>query len=388
MEQFDCIVLGAGGFGSSALYHLARRGVRAVGLDRFGIAHDRGSSHGETRIIRKAYFEHPDYVPLLHRAYELWDELQTAYGQQLFFPVGLLEAGLPHGELIAGIRQVLKTYPDLQVEQLPLADARRRFPGFHFPDDYAVVFEPDAGYLRVEECVNAHIELAVKHAAVVKTDEAVQEWTADGESFRVQTAKGEYQAERLIVTAGPWAGQILADLQLPLKVTRKVLFWHPTTAPYYNLDQKAPTFCIDTPQGFFYGFPSLDGRTVKLAEHTGGQVVADPLTVERSLLPDDPRPVVDFIRRGMTALKLEAVRHKVCLYTNTPDLHFIIDRHPRHDRLVFGAGFSGHGFKFTSVLGQVLADLAIDGKTSQPVGFLGLSRPTLRTGPEASARPH
>lgn len=374
MKHYDCIVLGAGGFGSSALYHLARRGLRVLGLERFGVAHDKGSSHGETRIIRKAYFEHPDYVPLLHRAYDLWEELQDTHRQQLFFPVGLLEAGLPSGELIAGIGVALKEHPELKVEHLSLAEAAKRFPGFRFPDEYQVLFEPDAGYLAVEECVKAHIDGAIASGAELKTDEPAMEWKSDGKSIQVRTAKGEYQAERLIVTAGSWAGQILADLQLPLRVTRKVLFWHPTTANHYDLGQKAPTFCIDSPQGFFYGFPSIDAQTVKVAEHTGGLAVPDPLTVERSLLPDDSKPVVDFIRRSMTALKLEAVRHKVCLYTNTPDCNFIIDRHPQDANVVFGAGFSGHGFKFTTVLGEVLADLAIDGKTPQPVGFLGLDR--------------
>ena len=209
-EIFDCIVLGVGGFGSGALYHLARRGVRVLGIEQFGVAHDRGSSHGETRIIRKAYFEHPDYVPLLHRAYELWHELERETNRQLLHPVGLFIAGTPSCESVSGTILAAEQHR-LPIDRLTVAEARGRFPGFRFHDDFAIVFEPQAGYLEVENCVAAHVAAAKRHGAVLRTDETVASWESDGRRVVVKTDKAEYAAASLVITAGPWASQVLND---------------------------------------------------------------------------------------------------------------------------------------------------------------------------------
>lgn len=376
-RRYDCIVLGVGGFGSGALYHLARRGVRVLGIERFGVAHDRGSSHGETRIIRQAYFEHPDYVPLLRRAYELWRELEGETGRSLMRLCGLMLAGPPDGEAVSGAKLAARLH-QLDIESVSPADAARRFSGFRIPDDFEVVFEAEAGYLRVEDCVRAHVERAVAHGAALRTEEAVLEWTSDGESARVRTDRGEYEGARLIITAGAWAARLLAEIDVPLTVLRKPAFWHPVTGPVYNEDRGAPAFYFEMPAGAFYGFPSLDGRTVKLAEHTGGEPVADPDRLNRGTGESDHEPVRGFVEQVMPALDPRPVRSSVCLYTMSPDGHFLVDRHPRHANVVFGAGFSGHGFKFTSVLGEALADLALEGRTRLPVRFLRIDREGLR----------
>jgi sarcosine oxidase len=376
-STYDVIVLGVGGFGSSALYHLARRGLRVVGLEQFGIAHDRGSSHGETRIIRMAYFEHPDYVPLLVRAYELWSELQQRAGRELLNLCGLLLAGPPEGEAVAGAKLAARIH-HLPLEELDLATACKRFSGFHFRDDFAAVFEADAGFLHVEECVLAHIEQAVEQGAVIKTEERVLAWSSDGKTVRVRTTHEEYQAARLVITAGAWAGRVLSDLNIPLEVVRKPVFWHPVKAPVYDFAAGAPAYLFEMAEGQFYGFPSLDGKSLKVAEHTGGKPVADPLTVDRAVHEEDVRPIRGFLAEAMPDVDLQAADHSVCMYTLTPDRHFIVDRHPQFANVAIGAGFSGHGFKFTSVIGEALADLVVDGRTAHPIGFLSLNRSALR----------
>jgi sarcosine oxidase len=380
-QTYDTIVLGVGGFGSGALYHLVRRGARVLGIERFGIAHDRGSSHGETRIIRKAYFEHPDYVPLLHRAYELWRDLERESGCKLMHQVGLFIAGRPECESVSGTLLAAKLH-NLPVDKLDAAGARRRFSGFRFRDDFTVVFEPEAGYLEVENCVAQHIAAAVSHGAEVRTGETVMAWQSDGRSVTVRTDRGEYSAASLVITAGPWASQILDeswtapnhfDWKGRLRVVRKPVFWF-SAGDVYDFDHGNSTFFFETAAGQFYGFPRIDGQTIKLAEHTGGDTVADPLTVDRGLGPADLTQVREFVREFMPALGPEPVRHSVCMYTKTPDSHFCIDRHPEWENVVIGAGFSGHGFKFTTVLGEALADLAQAGRTNLPVGFLSLGR--------------
>lgn len=383
-SNYDVIVLGVGGFGSAALDHLARRGVRVLGLEQFGIAHARGSSHGETRIIRKAYFEHPDYVPLLVRAYELWEGLQSGVGRELWNLCGLMLAGPPDGEAIAGAKLAAKQHR-LPLEVPSLAEARKRFSGFRFRGDFAVVFEHDAGFLHVEECVTAHIERAVERGAALQTGERVLAWTSDGKSVRVRTTHDEYHAGRLIITAGPWAARMLSELSIPLEVVRKPLFWHGVKSHDYDLAKGGSTYFFDMPAGQFYGFPSLDGRALKVAEHTGGATVADPLTVDRGVHDSDTRPMREFLSEVIPNVSLEAIRHSVCMYTLTPDRHFIVDRHPRYQNVAIGAGFSGHGFKFATVIGEALADLALAGATKLPIEFLSLDRPALRNSQSAAS---
>ena len=380
-EQYDCIVLGVGGFGSGALYHLARRGARVLGIERFTVAHDRGSSHGETRIIRKAYFEHPDYVPLLHRAYDLWHELEQTMGRRLMHPVGLFITGAPSCESVAGTVLAAERH-HLPIERLSTGAARRRFPGFRFDDEFEVVFEPQAGYLEVENCVAAHIEAAVARRAVLRTNEAVVGWESDGRRVVVRTDDGEYTAASLVITAGPWAADLLnacavesapASWGKLLQVVRKPVFWF-NARPQFDVAAGTPTFFFETAAGQFYGFPRIDGRTLKVAEHTGGDAVANPLAVDRTQQPDDLTRLGRFLRDHLPGIGPVPDRHAVCMYTKTPDSHFCIDRHPRWSNVAVGAGFSGHGFKFTTVLGEALADLALDGKTTLPVEFLSVKR--------------
>ena len=396
-EVFDAIVLGVGGFGSGAAYHLARRGLRVLGLDRFGPAHDQGSSHGETRIIRKAYFEHPDYVPLLLRAYDLWTDLEAESQRQLFWKCGLMLAGLPDSEAISGARLSASQH-DLTIENLSASTATNRWPGFRVPETFDVVFEPDAGFLKVEDCVRTHLDRAAAHGATLLFDEPAVSWSSTGREVHVRTANREFVAASLVITAGPWAASVMSDLKLPLQVLRKPVFWHETTSSSCNLDAGMPTFYFEMPPSVgqvfnlpgqsgsqlhgqvenlphtFYGFPSLDGQVLKVAQHSGGDLVTDPLLVDRQLHDADVRPVSEFLQACLPSVRSQPATHSVCMYTVTPDRHFVVDRHPEFPNVVLGCGFSGHGFKFTSVLGEALADLAAEGRTDLPIEFLNLRR--------------
>jgi sarcosine oxidase len=371
--SFDVIVVGVGGMGSAACHQLARRGVRVLGLEQFPLRHDRGSSHGETRIIRQAYFEHPDYVPLLLRTYDLWRQLEREAGVTLFQQVGLVLSGVPGGETIAGAKKSAELH-QLAVEELTAAQAGQRWPSLTFPAGHSVVYEPLAGFLRVDDCVQTHIDQALQRGAVIRPDEPVRDWTSNGRSVVVRTDRAEYTAQSLVITAGPWAGRCLGELGLPLEVVRKFVGWFPIRNGEFGADRGMPTYLFELPHGTFYGFPSIDGRTVKIAEHSGGEPVSDPARVDREMHHSDTVRLADYLRSHLLGLGTTPARHSVCLYTLTPDRHFVVGTHPRWSNVAIAAGFSGHGFKFAPVIGEALADLALNRSTTLPVGFLGPQR--------------
>ena len=374
MKRYDCIVVGTGGVGSAALYHLAQRGVQTLGFDRFPPGHDRGSSHGDTRIIRLVYLEHPNYVPLLRRAYELWTDLAERCGQQLYYETGLLQVGPADGMVIRGVLTTAREH-NLEVEELTACEAERRFSGFRVPESMRAVFDPHAGYLRVEACVLAHANEARKLGAEIRSGEVVQSWHAEGSGVIVATDQGNYAAERLIITPGAWAPALLGDLGVRFEVRRKSLFWYAVDDSAYSAAHGYPVFLHDTPAGVFYGYPQIDRFGLKVAEHSGGQPVADPLLVNREIDPQDQQRIESFLREYLPGVTHNLQKHVVCLYTMSPDEHFVVDRHPRYPQVVFAAGLSGHGFKFTGVLGEVLTELVLDGRTSVPIGFLACDRP-------------
>jgi len=372
-RSFDTIAIGLGGMGSAALYHLARRGLQVLGVEQFGIAHDRGSSHGETRLIRRAYFEHPDYVPLVDRAYQLWEALESTASRRLLHRCGLMLAGRADGAVIPGVRRAAEQH-GLHIEMVSRRDWPARFPGFALDDDMQGLFEPDAGFLEVENCVAAHIEQARVLGADVLTGQRVRGWSADERGVTVTTDDARYTAGSLVLCGGAWTGQLLAELRLPLVVQRKTVFWFGPTDELCRFDGGCPVFGLDTADGFFYGFPAMDERGVKVGEHSGGQVAPDADRLDRVIHPDDERPVRRFLHRYLPGVGDEVRNASVCMYTMTPDEHFIIDRHSRYPHVTYACGFSGHGFKFAPVIGSVLADLVMDGRTAEPVEFLCASR--------------
>lgn len=371
--MYDTIVLGVGGMGSSALFHLAGRGASVLGIDRFAPGHDRGSSHGRTRLIRQAYYEHPDYVPLVLRAYQLWAELSQLRGQHLYHEVGVLQAGPRDGAVVAGVLASARQH-GLDVEELSPSAVAKRFPGFRLPEAAAVVFERRAGYLEVENCVLAFAEEAVRRGAELRTGETVLSWRVEGDVVAVQTDKEAYHGRSLIVTAGAWASQMLTDLGIPFEVVRKSLYWYDAPAELYGEEQGFPGFLFETPQGNFYGFPLVDRFGLKAAEHTRGLPVSDPLCVDRRPDAEETARVEQFLQEYLPQVTRRNTDFDTCLYTLSPDRHFVLDLHPRHPQVSFAAGLSGHGFKFASVLGEALADLAQHRRTNLPIGFLSCRR--------------
>ena len=373
-ERYDVVVVGAGGMGSAALYHLARRGIRACAVERFGIAHDRGSSHGDTRLIRKAYMEHPDYVPLLHRAYDLWDELEAEGTEELFARVGVLVAGNPATEAMQGQAASYQEH-DLPHETLDAAAIVGRYPGLALPAEWSGFYDPLGGFLWVEECVRRHAELAQAHGAVIYQDEVMQSWRGEGAGVVVETDRRRLVAGRLVLAAGAWAVPELCRLGVAAQVVRKVLLWYRGAGLEHYARGTFPGFFFADGERYFYGFPAQEPWGLKLAEHNvSHDPVADPLQLNRALTPDDEPLVRDFLARFFPALQPERSKHAVCMYSMTPDKHFVLDIHPECPAVVLGAGFSGHGFKFASVVGEILAELALDGDTQHPIEFLRLSR--------------
>jgi sarcosine oxidase len=377
-QIYDAIVLGVGGVGSSVLSNLARRDLRVLGLDRFPPGHSQGSSHGQTRLIRQAYWELPSYVPLLKRAYTLWEELSERCGQKLYHEVGVLQVGSRSGQVLPGTLASAKLH-GLEVEEIAATDLADRFPGFQCLDSMAAVFERRAGYLRVEDCVQAYAAEAQQAGAELRIGEAVQEWSSRAGQIEVRTDRNTYTAKHLVITAGSWASQFLADLGIPLIVTRKPLYWFATSDLRYQADHQAPGFIYETPLGNFYGFPAIDHFGLKVAEHSGGAVVPDPLLVERAEDPVETSRVTDFLHAFLPGVSPQQTQFEVCLYTLSPDRNFLIDRHPEHHNVAFAAGLSGHGFKFASVLGEILSDLVLTGKTAVPVDFLSCDRFSTRS---------
>jgi len=374
MGLYDVIVLGLGGMGSAAAAHLARRGRRVLGLERFGPAHDQGSSHGRSRIIREAYFEHPAYVPLIRRAYELWEEVEQASGTLLLLVTGGILLGTPESSMIRGARESVRVH-GLAHEVLGPAEVRRRFPVFA-PDDAMVgLLEPRAGVLFPEEAVLAHLRVAARAGAELHHEEPVLEWIASPHGVEVQTARSRYEAGALVITAGPWAPQVLAELHLPLTVERQVTAWFRPVDLAAAFDAgRCPVHIWQVGDRSFYGFPLLGDGGVKISEHQTGHPTS-PEDIRREIAPveiEDLRR--DFIARYMPAANGELVDAGTCMYTMTPDGHFIIDLHPHHTNVVVACGFSGHGFKFASLVGEILADLALDGRTTHDISLFSAAR--------------
>lgn len=373
MPGYDAIVLGLGGMGSAAAAHLARRGIKTLAIEQFDLGHALGSSHGHTRLIRRAYFEHEDYVPLLHSAYALWRELEAETNTELMVLNGLMMAGAHDSALITGSITAARQH-ELPLEVLAPDDARDRFKGFEFSDDMRVLFDSGGGFIHVERGVQAHLTAARQAGATLMDNTAVRAWSSDGKSVHVATDKGTFQAERLVVAAGAWSGHLLKELDLALAVKRAVMGWFMPLEGSYQLGDGCPVFAFETPGGFFYGAPQFDEQGVKVAEHRGLAPVSDPSLLDRTPAAADLAPVQRFLPLHLPHLSPKPLNHVVCMYTMSLDERFIVDTHPVHGNVHFAAGFSGHGYKFSPVIGKILADLAVDGRTNERADFIALKR--------------
>ncbi|HEY1947103.1 MAG TPA: N-methyl-L-tryptophan oxidase [Bryobacteraceae bacterium] len=376
--MYDVIVLGLGGMGSAAAYHLASRGKRVLGLEQFGAAHSHGSSHGDSRIIRQAYHENPSYVPLAQRAYELWERLERDSGANILRKTGGLMIGLPGSKVVEGTIRSATQY-NLPFQVLDAEEMRRRFPVLHPRPDELAVYEDAAGYLRPEAAIHAHLQLAARQGAELHFHEVAHAWTAHASGSRVlvKTGRATYEAERLVIAPGAWAPEILSDLQIPFDVRRHVMCWFQPTAEsnQFQPDQ-FPIYVWDVDgRHCFYGFPATGGSMdgVKTAMHSGGEHCT-AANIDREIRDADVVEIRNYLQSFIPSLNGLLLRAATCMYTLTPDEHFVVAIHPRHSQVCIAAGFSGHGFKFTSVMGEILADLAVDRRTSHPIDFLSPAR--------------
>ena len=373
MPSYDAIVIGVGGMGSAAIYHLAKRGWKVLGLEQYSIPNDLGSSHGHSRMIRYTLQEHPSYVPLVRRAYELWHELEDSAGETLIVTTGSVRAGPPDSPFFKGAKEACDVH-GIPYEILTATEVNKRFPGYRFPDEISSVYQADGGFLLPERCILDHVWAAKEAGAEVHEHEAVLDWQPDGEGVRVNTGQGAYTAGRLVVTAGAWAAKIAPQIARHALPERQVLGWFQPERPELFRPESFPVFGIWTEQGRYYGFPSYSVPGFKLgrAHHLRQQV--DPDKMDREVHAEDEEILRQFASRYFPLGAGQALTLTTCMYTNTPDEHFIIGVLPNNPQVSVAAGFSGHGFKFASVIGEIMADLAQHGETSHDIGLFRLDR--------------
>jgi len=375
-DTYDAIVIGLGAMGSASLYHLARRGQRALGIDMFPEGHDQGSSHGEHRMIRKSAgsssLKAPDgYVPLVARAFELWDTLQDESGRNLIKLLG--EIAIMSEERLTEFGMTLDDLRDNQFrELLSEQDLRSRFPGVRVQDGIYVTYEAEAGYLRPEVGIAAHLVLAQQHGVQIRRPERVTGWEVDGDGVAVTTDSGRYLAGHLIIAGGAYASELLTGLDYPLQVTRIVNGYFEPTSPHWYGENGAPDFLLSVPEGGFYGMPADEGVGLKIGLHYGTPTTAR--TIDREIKPEEIEFLRGVLDRYMPGASGPVVKQITCMYTMTPDEDFIVERHPEHPQVSVACGFSGRGFKFSPTVGEIMADFATRGATDHDIAFLSSSR--------------
>ena len=374
MDTYDVIVVGVGGMGSAAVYHLAQRGLRVLGIEQYDIPHDRGSSHGLSRIIRLAYFEHPAYVPLLHRAYELWWALERTVQERLLIITGSLDIGTEDSPVFAGALTAARQH-HLVYEVLDAQTIHQRFPGYGLPAPLMGLYQPQGGLLAAERCLVAHVHAALRHGAVIHGREALQAWDSAAAGIVVRTSRGTYRTQRLVLTAGAWTQRLVAHYQGMLQPERQVVIWIQPRVPDHFQTHTFPVFNMAVEEGTFYGLPIYSIPGFKFARwHHMQQAVDDPARMDRDCHPEDEALLRAFVRRYFPAGDGPTLSMHTCLFTNTPDGHFVIDVHPECPNVLIAGGFSGHGFKFCSVVGEILADLAEHGSTRHDISLFRAAR--------------
>lgn len=376
MERYDVIVAGVGGMGSAAVMELAARGARVLGLERASIPNGTGSSHGVNRIIRLAYAEDPRYVPLLRRAYERWRELERAVGEQLLYVTGGVDAGSEDSGTVQGSLESIRQH-DLQHELLSAGELKRRFPGYGLPDEMVGVYQPDAGFVASERAIVSHVKEALAFGAEIHGHEPVVKWSADGDGVQVRTPRATYRAKRLIVAAGAWLGKFVPHYARHFLPERQVLLWTQPIKPASFALGTFPIFLLEAPEARFYGFPvfGIPGFKIGRYHHFGETVDPDNFDREGFAARDEEALRVG-IRRYFPDADGPILSMATCMFTNTRDEHFVIDTLPGVPQVTIVSPCSGHGFKFASVMGEIVADLTLEGGSDFDLSMFRLARLT------------
>jgi sarcosine oxidase len=373
MPSYDAIVIGVGGMGSAAVYHLARRGLKVLGLEKYTIPHEMGSSHGYSRMIRYTLQEHPSYVPLVRRSYELWHEMEDTAGEELMVTTGSIRAGAPNSPFYLNAKKACDSH-SIPYEILTASEVNKRFPGYRFPEEISSVYQADGGFLLPERCIVTHVQAAERAGADVHSPETVVDWEVRGDGVQVRTDRDTYTAGRLVVTAGPWAANLVPELAAYAVPERQVMGWFQPERPELYTTETFPVFGVFTEEGRYYGFPShaVPGFKIGRAHHLLQKV--DPDAIDREVHPEDEDILRQAVNRYFPLAAGKLLDRKACMYTNTPDEHFMIGTLPGQPQVSVAAGFSGHGFKFASVIGEIMADLAQNGTTEHDINLFRLDR--------------
>ncbi len=368
----DVVVVGVGGMGSATVSQLARRGYDVVGLERYDIPHAMGSSHGITRIIRRPQYEDPAYVPLVDRALDRWAALEKEHPRQLLHRVGSLDIGPPEVGVYADSKRSCAVH-DIPHEDLSSSELNERF-GYELPDTHRAVYQSDGGFLHCEQCIVAHVQDAHAHGGTVRAREAVEEWTASESGVSVRTDRREYAADRMIVTAGAWTSQLLPSFSHLLQPERQVLGWFQPDLPERFCPENFPVFVCEVDDDHYYGFPAYERPGFKLGKFNHRGETGPPVELAREPDREDERLLREFAEEYVPSGAGPTMGLSTCMFTNTPDEDFLLDTHPDYESIVVGAGFSGHGFKFASVIGEILTDLAVEGRTDHPIDPFAIDR--------------
>ncbi len=373
MNDYDAIVIGVGAMGSATVYQLARRGLRVLGIERYDIPNEMGSSHGISRMIRLTLQEDPAYVPLVRRAYELWHELENISGERLLITTGSIRAGLEDSSYYLGSVEACEAH-HIPHEILTGPEVNRRFPGYRLSEDTMAVYQADGGFLLSERCIVNHVAAALDLGGEVHGREQALDWEPTAEGVRVNTDRGTYTAKNLVVCSGAWTSKVLPDLAKSTAVERQVLAWFQPRRPELFRPDTFPVFGVMADEGRFYGFPTygIPGFKIGRTHHLDQQV--DPDLMDREIHPEDEAILRDFTKQYFPEAAGPALALKTCMFTNSPDEHFILDTLPDFPQVSVAAGFSGHGFKHSSVVGEIMADLAQHGETAHDIGLFRLGR--------------
>jgi sarcosine oxidase len=373
MRRYDTVIIGLGAMGSATAWHLARRDKSVLGLEQFAAGHEHGSSHGESRIIRLAYFEHPSYVPLLRAAYRLWGDLEEQSGEAILTRTGILECGISGSRIVAGSLEASRLHA-IPHDILDAKAIRARFPAFDPGHDWQGVFQPDGGFLRPEKAIAAMRTEARKAGAELYHHCPVLGIEASGQSVRVRLAEETIEAESVIVSAGAWMHRLLPEFKHHVSLVRRVLGWFEPRDPALLTPDRFPVFLMETEDDAPYGFPDFAGTGFKCASHWSGGPIAEPEEIGGPMTAAEEKHLSDILKRYIPAAAGPLLASKPCIYTKTPDEDFLIDLHPQDRRIVIASPCSGHGFKFASVIGEILADLATKGETTHDISRFALAR--------------
>ncbi|MDF2969733.1 MAG: N-methyltryptophan oxidase [Microvirga sp.] len=373
MKTFDVAVIGLGAMGSAALFNLARQGHRVIGIEQFEPGHDKGSSHGESRIIRLSYFEHPSYVPLARRALEKWRDLEALSGETILTVTGVLEAGYPGASIVSGSLEAARQH-DLTHDVLCASDITRRFPGFKVPSNWTGLFQPEGGLLRPELAIRTFVQQAEHHGAETRMNTRVLGIEPFGAGIRVRTDAEVIEAGSVIVATGAWIGDFAPELKPHLKITRQVLGWFSPLEPSLFKPDRCPVFLLESEEDACYGFPDFAGTGVKTASHREGLALPSAEDLVQDGSPADEAQIRRMLELAMPDANGPLRQMRACMYTRTPDDDFVIDLSPVDPRIVLASPCSGHGFKFASVIGEVLADLALGRASANDISRFQIRR--------------